>query len=212
MSSAKSPQQKRQLVILGGLGALLLLVLAFQLWPSDPTTRRASRATQETAARDGSAARRARGQTPEQAQAASGEVEQVHLERLTAKVPELEDGRRNPFTMAAEPPPPSAEKTGGPGGTGTGTAAPAAPAEPATPPGPPPPPPVAPITLKFIGTVTVPTAVGRIAAFSDGKFVYYGREGELIEGRYRIVKIGEESVQMEYADGRGRQTIRLSGK
>jgi acyl-coenzyme A synthetase/AMP-(fatty) acid ligase len=53
--------------------------------------------------------------------------------------------------------------------------------------------------------------VGKLAALSDGKFVYHGREGDMIEGRYRIVKIGVESIVMEHADGRGRQTIRLTG-
>jgi hypothetical protein len=52
---------------------------------------------------------------------------------------------------------------------------------------------------------------GTIAVLSDGKFVYYGREGDIIEGRYRVVKIGEESIQVEHLDGRGRQTIRLTG-
>jgi hypothetical protein len=46
---------------------------------------------------------------------------------------------------------------------------------------------------------------------SDGKVVVHGKEGAEIEGRYRIVKIGEESLQIEHVDGRGRQTIRLSG-
>jgi hypothetical protein len=199
MSSAKSSaQQQRQLVLLGGLGVVLALVIGYQFWPSDPgvVPRPSSAATRSAAPPRAST----RGRSPEMeaiaAQAASGEVEPVHLERLTAKVPDQEDGRRNPFSLAAEAPPPS-EKPEGAGTVATG---------------PPPPPPVAPISLKFIGTVTVPSKVGRIAAFSDGKFVYYGREGEVIEGRYRIVKIGEESVQMEYADGRGRQTIRLSGK
>jgi len=53
--------------------------------------------------------------------------------------------------------------------------------------------------------------VGRIAALSDGTFVYHGREGDVIEGRYRIVKIGVESIVIEHVDGRGRQTIRLTG-
>ena len=72
------------------------------------------------------------------------------------------------------------------------------------------PPPPPPISYKFIGTLTQGDT-GRIAVLSDGKFVYHGREGDIIEGRYRVVKIGEESIQMEYVDGRGRQTIRLSG-
>ena len=41
--------------------------------------------------------------------------------------------------------------------------------------------------------------------------VVHGKEGAEIEGRYRIVKIGDESVQIEHSDGRGRQTIRFVG-
>jgi hypothetical protein len=39
----------------------------------------------------------------------------------------------------------------------------------------------------------------------------YGKEGDVIDGRYRIVRIGVESIELTYLDGRGRQTIRLSG-
>jgi hypothetical protein len=80
--------------------------------------------------------------------------------------------------------------------------------------GPPPPPPVPPIPLKFIGIVEGHDA-GKVAIFvnADGRGApVYGREGEMILGQYRIVKIGIESVVMEYADGRGRQTIPLRGQ
>jgi hypothetical protein len=39
-----------------------------------------------------------------------------------------------------------------------------------------------------------------------------GREGDLIEGRYRVLRVGADSLDLAYADGRGRQTIRLSGQ
>jgi hypothetical protein len=68
---------------------------------------------------------------------------------------------------------------------------------------------VPPITLKFIGVVQAKE--GSVAVFSDGRDVFYGREGDVIEGRYRIIKIGVESVEMSYVDGRGRQRIPLSG-
>jgi hypothetical protein len=47
--------------------------------------------------------------------------------------------------------------------------------------------------------------------FSDGHDVFFGREGEVIEGRYKILRIGIESVEVSYADGRGRQRIPLTG-
>lgn len=77
--------------------------------------------------------------------------------------------------------------------------------------GPPPPPP---IPLRFIGLIEASSrASGRVAIFSDGRgSVMHGREGEIIEGRYRVLRLGEDSVELAYADGRGRQTIRLSGQ
>jgi hypothetical protein len=139
------------------------------------------------------------------AQKALGPVEDLRLSKLEQEWPAPSDTRRNPFTMAPAPPPPA-------------PAAPAAPSKPANnepeapvATGPPPPPPIPPITLKFIGVISS-DSTGKIAGLSDGKFVYRGREGQTIEGRYRIVKIGEESIQIEYVNGTGRQTIRLSGK
>jgi hypothetical protein len=69
---------------------------------------------------------------------------------------------------------------------------------------------LAPITLRFIGLVE-PAASRRIAILSDSRGIYQGREGDIIEGRYRILRIGVESIEMAYVDGSGRQTIRLSG-
>ena len=76
---------------------------------------------------------------------------------------------------------------------------------PVIPPGPPP------IQLKFFGTVDTPRGA-KVAALTDGKAVFHGKEGDIIDGRYRIVKIGVESIVLEYADGRGRTTIPLRGQ
>ena len=64
--------------------------------------------------------------------------------------------------------------------------------------------------MKFIGVIQLPTGK-RLASLSDGKGVLMGGEGDVIDGRFRIVKIGVESIVMEYLDGRGRQTIPLRG-
>ena len=44
-----------------------------------------------------------------------------------------------------------------------------------------------------------------------GGLPLYAAEGELVLGQYRVVRIGVESVVMEYLDGRGRQTIPMRG-
>ncbi len=126
----------------------------------------------------------------------------VRLEDLKARRPDWGEVDRNPFAFepkAAPPPPPD-------------TAAAQRPAEPEAPAAPPPPPPPPPIPLKFIGIVEG-RGVGKVAAFSDCVRTFHGREGDLVDGRYRLLKIGVESVTMTYADGRGGpQTIRLSGE
>ena len=79
--------------------------------------------------------------------------------------------------------------------------------------GPQPPPPPPPITLRFIGVIDAPQRTGRVALLSDGRGgLMNGREGEIIEGRYRVLRVGPDSIDLAYADGRGRQTIRLSGQ
>jgi hypothetical protein len=53
---------------------------------------------------------------------------------------------------------------------------------------------------------------GKVAVFSDCRATMSGIEGDIVDGRYRLVRIGVESVVMEYVDGRGRTTIRMSGQ
>ena len=127
----------------------------------------------------------------------------VRLEALKAQRPGPDDQGRNPFRFQPKPPPPPP-----PQATLPKTLTPPGPPIDVAPAGPPPPPP---ITLKFIGIIEAP-GVGKLAALSDCRYTFRGREGEVIEGRYRLVKIGVESVTMEYLDGRGRTTIRLTGQ
>jgi hypothetical protein len=77
--------------------------------------------------------------------------------------------------------------------------------------GPPAPPPPPPILLKFIGIVQKQGDDAKIAVLSDGRGVYHGRAGDVIEGRYKILRVGLDAVELAYVDGRGRQLIRLSG-
>lgn len=84
------------------------------------------------------------------------------------------------------------------------------PVEPMVPSGPPPPPP---IPLKFIGVLEKSGGLKwAVLSGGDGRGPLHGKEGDIIDGRYRILKIGTESIDMIYLDGRGRQTIRLTGQ
>jgi hypothetical protein len=142
--------------------------------------------------------RRASARAPEQ----STPVADVRLELLKAAPSGVEPSTRNPFQFEPKAPPPAPRP---PAGAGRG--APVVIAPPPVPEGPPPPP----IVLKYIGVLE--TAQGRVAVFRDsGGDIVNGKEGDIIDGRYRLLKIGVESADLAYVDGRGRQTIRLSGQ
>jgi hypothetical protein len=126
----------------------------------------------------------------------------VRLDELTQPRPVAQASDRNPFRFYVPPPPPPPVA---PPGGGRGAVPPPVNPEPIGPPQPPP------IPLKYIGVLDVPN-MGKLAVFSDCRTTMRGKEGDIIDGRYRLVRIGVESVVMEYADGRGRTTIRMSGQ
>jgi hypothetical protein len=183
--------ERRQQYLLAGLAVVLAIGLTYWLRPgpaaSGPRTSNPKARTQQ-------------GKTP-----AAIIAPDVHLEALDAHRPRPGDVNRNLFRFKpkAAPPRPPGPPPPPPEGWVPGTES--------GPPPPAPPAPLPPIALKFVGVVEAPERSLRVAVLSDPRGVYKGREGDIIEGRYRIVRIGTESIEMSYLDGRGRQTIRLSG-
>jgi hypothetical protein len=197
------PAQRTRLIQLGVLGVVLLAVVQFVLIPSlaTPVAPAGPVASPPPATRPAGRAGAAK--------AGAGPIE-VRLEALTrpGAAPDTGGPQRNPFRMGAATPAPG--EAGGPGG-------PRVPPKPVTPVvtqpiGPPQPPPLPPIPYRFIGVLAGAPGRGRIAVLTDGKNVVHGQVNTEVEGRYRIVQIGEESLQIEYIDGRGRQTLRLLGQ
>lgn len=75
-------------------------------------------------------------------------------------------------------------------------------------PAPPPPPPTAPpIPLKFYGYSARQN--GKRAFFLDGEDVLVGTEGAVLKGRYKIIRIGVNSVVMEDQQFHQQQTLAL---
>ncbi|HZT76708.1 MAG TPA: hypothetical protein VFA27_08615 [Vicinamibacterales bacterium] len=145
----------------------------------------------------------AAGSSARAAAATTVEAPDVHLDALERERPKPEGQERNLFRFKPKAPPPPP-----PGATRPSTTAPTVTAPP-VPTGPPPPPP---ITLKFIGVIDRGGGQPKIAVLSDGIGPpIHGVEGGTVAGKYRILRIGAESIEMAYLDGRGRQTIRLSG-
>jgi hypothetical protein len=199
-------ERQRQL-ILGALVVVLLAVVYRLFTATSPAPVVASNRSAGGAAtaRTQSSAKAGRGTGTAGAEGTHGvESPDVHLEALDAERVRPKSGERNLFRFKPKPPPPPEPPR---------PMQPTMPTMPVNPvPQPPPgPPPVPPITLRFIGFVYSPTRGRKIVALSDGRNTFLGEEGAIIEGRYRILKIGVESIEIAYADGRGRQTIRLTG-
>jgi hypothetical protein len=182
------PEQRRQALLVIVTAALAVVV--YIEWPravrSSPAVSSATRATGKPAA------------------GAAGDVggTDVHLEALEAARTSPGDIERNLFKfktkVAPAPPPPVPRPV-------------VMPPVSEMPTGPPPPPPLPPIGLRFIGILETGNAQ-KIAVLSDGRGgPLYGKEGDTVLGQYKILRIGVESIEMAYLDGRGRQTIRLSG-
>ena len=179
------PDRRRQIVL-----AVLLVVLAVVLYRAWPQT-----------AAPVPGASNPRGAGARQGQTAQVAAPDVHLEALEAERPKPSGQSRNLFrfgrterpreTVVAPPPTPPPPPS---------TAKPAAPGAP-------------PIPLRFVGTMQVGGRTMAVLSDASGlqRNPVYGFEGDTILGQYRLVRVGAESIEMTYLDGRGRQTIRFSG-
>lgn len=176
---------RRRLLLLVVLTAALALV-TYRLWPR-PAEPPGAASNSRAAARAAAA--------PEVA------APDVKLERLELEPPPPDAStNRNLFRFRQAPPPSRPE-----GPTGQPPAPP--PSRPENPgaPG------VPPIPLKFIATMSVGGRLMAVLSEGGGRDPVYGFEGDIVQGQYRIVRVGPESIEMTHLDGRGRQTIRFSG-
>lgn len=79
--------------------------------------------------------------------------------------------------------------------------------EPPKPSGPPPPPP---INLKYYGYTSPRIGGGKTAFFLDGEDILVAKEGDTLKRRYKLVRIGVNSVVMEDTESKRQQTIPLA--
>jgi hypothetical protein len=186
-------RSRRELLLLGVVVALGALAYAVYVeWPGPSAVAPTASNQQEPRSSGVRADRKDRSTTPEGAP-------DVHLEALRAERPHPQTGRdlfrfkQKPLPPPPPPPPPRIPT----------------PAEVEAAAAPPPPPPIA---LKFIGFLDEDAQGKRVAFLSDGRGApLRGHEGDTVLGQYRILRIGDESIELSYLDGRGRQTIRLTG-
>lgn len=124
-------------------------------------------------------------------------VVDLDLDRLRTAGRELPRSERDPFRFRPKAPPPVQRAQ--------------APPPVFAPPVPQGPPPVPRIPLTVIG-LFAPDGKP-VAAFRDERGnTFNGKEGDILEGRYRVLRIGPNSVDVANIDGTGRQTIRMTGQ
>jgi len=75
--------------------------------------------------------------------------------------------------------------------------------------GPPPPPPPPPIPLKFYGFSGTKSGPRQVF-LSKGDDIFVAKEGQIIDRRYKILKIGPNSVEVEDVLTNNRQTLPLT--
>jgi hypothetical protein len=184
------PQRTRQLALLVLLAAAAAVVIWRTLGPSAPAAGPAMPPAAASNSATGPAA------VPASGQIALALPPPLEMDKLESG-PDEPVATRNPFRFGTPPPPPASLRP-------VPAYVPPAAALPPVPQGPPP------IPLAFIGRSVWPDK-RVIAALRDTKngVVLEGAEGQTVDGRYRIVRIGEESLVIEYVNGTGRTTLQL---
>jgi hypothetical protein len=116
----------------------------------------------------------------------------LHLDRLeTIRKLEYKGAHRNIFVAAPLPPPPSQAKK-----------------EELKPLGPPPPPPLE-VPLTFFGMETDPRTGRRRAFFNKGDDVYIATVGQVLLNQFRVVQIGNNTVELEEISTKRRATLTM---
>jgi hypothetical protein len=174
------PERRRQLSLLG-IVLLGLVIVAWYQWPQ------AAPAVPTSNPPSG------RPQAPQ----ASRLPEPVRLADLAA-VPPATDIRRNPFTFGMR------ERLAEPVSQPALVTNPIF-EQPAAPEGPPP------ISLRLTGLMVGPGTDRMMATLKDpaSGALFHAFEGDVVDGRYRLVRVGTQSVVVSYVDGSGIRTLGL---
>jgi hypothetical protein len=141
-------------------------------------------------------------------------VPRIGLARLDAPRPENEAGRRDLFafgaarepdeeapTVSFTPPPSGPTAPGDAAGGAPGDAVASGPVTPSLPP----------LNLKYIGSVENKAGVKVAVLLTDRKEILTGQAGQVVANRYRISRIGLESVDLEDVSSGQSRRVPLKG-
>ncbi|HUP04686.1 MAG TPA: hypothetical protein VMU19_11895 [Bryobacteraceae bacterium] len=133
----------------------------------------------------------------------------LHMELLDKLQNEASDtAGRNLFQFGAPPPPPPTPAQL----AQLKKPEPIVTPHPVTPAAPPPPPQAAlppPIPLKYFGLSTARSSGRKVAFFLDGENILMGSEGDMLQKRYRVVRINISSVVLEDTQQKRSETVPL---
>jgi hypothetical protein len=209
-----NPKQKKQLILL----LVLSVVLAFALYyaysvgfvsnDSAVPVRSTAQRTSTVEMKDFTLPRNPRRSGGKKELALKEIDPTIHLEKLNQFNPGTPLNARNMFSVEALPPPqvgkePPPKRPGNVSGSGTESAN-LGPNNNR----PPTPLPVV-INLKFFGLLSESVQKHRQGFFADGDEVYLASEGELVANRYRIVRIGDATAEVEEITSKTRRQLNL---
>jgi hypothetical protein len=189
-------ENRKKVMWAAGLGAVALVLVAYQLFssPGGPVT-----AAQPTTTTSGSKGRTRIGRGGKEHVVKEERLDPTLDLRMLAETEQTKytGSGRNIFVAQVDIPKPlaSAVKTED--------------LKPVGPPAPPPPPPPPPINLKFFGFANKP-GEPRKAFLSQGEDVFIAVEGEIVDRRYKVIHIGPTSVEVEDVLYNNRQNIPLT--
>ena len=136
----------------------------------------------------------------------------IDLARIDAPRGENEAGRRDLFAFGQAPASPRTSRRRRPSSRRRLLARPGgAPACPGTPWRPPVTPSLPPLNLKYIGSVENKAGVKVAVLLTDRREVLTGQAGQVVANRYRIARIGLESVDLEDVGSGQSRRIPLKG-
>jgi hypothetical protein len=186
---------RKKVMWAGGLGAVAVLLIAYQFLssPSRPVT-----AAQPTTTTAGTKPRTRIGRGGRERVMKEERLDPTLDLRLLGQTEQTKytGSGRNIFVAQVDIPAPVAPPNIEPAG-------------PIGPPAPPPPPPPPPINLKFFGFANKPGEAKK-AFLSQGEDVFIAVEGDIVDRRYKIIRINPTSVEVEDVLYNNRQSIPLT--
>jgi len=178
------PERRRQLTLLSVLVVVLAVYFGYRYWPTAGSGAASSNSEVRTAST-----------TKDKLQGPPG----IRIDSLEPAPPGSDPSGRNPFRFGQPPAPPVVARP---------------PVEQpvyVAPPPQPPPPPQVPLQLLSLGKVT-DTNQRLINLIDDAGTNFWVRpvEGEIIDGKYKLVKVNADSVIVAFRDGSGQKPLYLS--